>query len=216
MKLNPKNKSTHHFYIVIGSIVMALLLWAAGYEAQRVIAAIPFFLLFLVLIIGPIVKIWPSTIKRFKGGFLVEWRAELGIWFTIWSVVHLLFVWGARDWDIIGYLADMSPWAFGAFIAVIIAIIMAFTSNTYALNFLGTKAWKWHQSHGAYVIFWLTSVHIYDRAYLRPYEDVGFPSPDPIHWVYLGMIAAVVALQLSAFIKIVAEYRKKGEYPPGL
>ncbi len=146
----------------------------------------------------------------------MNWRAELGIWFAIWSVVHILFVFGARDWDIIGYLVDMSPWAFGAFVAVIIAIILAATSNTPAVRFMGTDAWKWHQSQGAYVIFWLAVVHIYDRAYLRPYNRVGFPSTDPIHWIYLIMAAVVVLLQVAAFIKIVTHYRKTGKYPAGL
>lgn len=216
MKLNTRNTIGRHLAVAIGSIACAFLLWAAGYEVQRVVAAVPYFLLFLVMIIGPSVKIWPSIRRSVEGPFPVNWRAELGIWFAIWSVVHILFVWGARDWDVIGYLVDMSPWAFGAFVAVIIAIVLACTSNTAALRFIGAEAWKWHQSHGTYVIFWLAAVHLYDRAYLRPYEDVGFPSADPIHWVYLITIAVVVLLHLTAFVKVVAHYRETGEYPAGV
>jgi len=140
VKLSTKNKLEHHLCIAIGSIAFAVLLWALGYEIQRVIAAVSYFLLILVMIIGPIVRIWPSIVKQFQGPFPVSWRAELGIWFAIWSVAHVLFVWGARDWDVIGYLVDMSPWAFGALVAVIIAIILVCTSNTAALKFMGDKA----------------------------------------------------------------------------
>ena len=216
MKLNVKNKAIRFIGIGIGSIVCALILWLLGYRIGRTVAAIPYFLLFLILIKGPLVRIWPAMLKVFTPGFPISWRSEMGIWFAVWSVAHVLFVWSARDWDIIGYLVDMSPWAFGALVAVIIAIVLAFTSNPKALKFLGVKAWKWHQSHGTYVIFWLVVVHIYDRAYLRPYEEAGFPPTDPLHWVYIIMTLIVVILHITAFAKIVAEYRKTGEYPRGL
>lgn len=216
MRFNTTNTLVHHLAVAIGSVLVALLLLALGYRVGRVMAAIPYFLLFLVMLIGPAVRIWPSISDWAEGSFPVNWRAELGIWFAIWSVVHVLFVWSARDWDVLGYLRDMSPWAFGAFVAVIIAIVLAFTSNTPALKFLGPRAWKWHQSHGSYVILWLTLVHIYDRAYLRPLGDVGFPSTDPLHWVYLIMAIIVVILHLAAFVKIVGHYRREGEYPAGL
>jgi len=77
---------------------------------------------------------------------------------------------------------------------------------------MGGKAWKWHQTVGAYTIFWLLAVHIYDRAYLRP----GFPSDDPLHWLYLLTLVLVVALQIAAFVKVISHYQETGEYPSGL
>ncbi|TYL36532.1 hypothetical protein CV102_22180 [Natronococcus pandeyae] len=216
MTADTNNELTHHLGVAIGSIVVAVLLWGVGYRGQRVVAAVPFFILFFVMIIGPLVRIRPSIRRRFSGNVPVNWRSELGIWFAIWSVVHVLFVFWARDWDVIGYLVDMSPWAFGASVAVLIAIVLAFTSNNRAYDYLGPKAWKWHQSHGTYVIFWLVAVHGYDRAYLRPYEEMGFPSDDPLHLLYLAMIVVVVVLHVAAFAAVVSEYRKTGEYPPDL
>lgn len=216
MTVDTTNKLTHHLGVAVGSLVVAILLWIIGYEGQRVVAAVPYFLLVLVMVIGPLVRIWPSIRNRFSGNFPVNWRSELGIWFAIWSVIHVLFVFQARDWDVVGYVVDMSPWAFGAFVAVILAVILAMTSNTWAFEFMGPKAWKWHQSHATYVIFWLVAVHAYDRAYLRPYEDVGFPSDDPIHLLYLLTILIVVILHVAAFAKVVSEYRNTGKYPPDL
>ncbi len=216
MTSDTNNSLTHHLSVAIGSIVVAVLLWGVGYGGQRVVAAVPFFILFFVMIIGPLVRIRPSIRRRFSGNFPVNWRSELGIWFALWSVVHVLFVFAARDWDVVGYLVDMSPWAFGAMVAVLIAIVLAATSNNRAYDYLGPKAWKWHQSHGTYVIFWLVAVHGYDRAYLRPYEEMGFPSDDPLHLLYLAMIVVVVLLHVVAFAAVVSAYRKTGEYPSGL
>ncbi|CAI50385.1 uncharacterized protein NP_4588A [Natronomonas pharaonis DSM 2160] len=212
MSADTNNELTHHLAVGIGSVGVAVLLWVVGYHEQRVVGAIPWFLLVLVLAIGPAVKLWPGIRRRGSGNFPVSWRSELGIWFAIWSVVHLLFVFHARDWDVIGYLAGMSPWAFGSFVAVIMAVVLAATSNNRAYDYMGAKAWKWHQTAGTYAIFWLLAVHIYDRAYLRP----GFPSEDPLHWLYLLTLGLVVVLQIAAFVKVVSHYRKTGEYPAGL
>lgn len=210
MTSDTTNSVTRHLAVAIGSAALAVVLWFVGYHEQEVVAAIPYFLLFVVLLIGPLVMIRPSIRRLASGNFPVNWRSELGIWFAIWSVVHVIFVFWARDWDVIGYLSDMSPWAFGAFIAVILAVILAFTSHDRAFGYLGPRAWKWHQSHATYVIFWLVAVHIYDRAYLRP----GFPSEDPLHWIYLLMLVVVVLLHVAAFLKVVRQYRDTGEYPP--
>ena len=212
MTVDTTNSLGRHLAVAIGSIVVAGAMWAMGYHEQRVMGAIPFFLLFLTMIIGPLVVIWPRIRSRFRGNFPVNWRSEIGIWFAIWSVVHLLFVFHARNWDVIGYLVDMSPWAFGAFVAVIIAVLLIFTSNDWAYDYMGGRAWKWHQSHATYVIFWLVAVHAYDRAYLRP----GFPSDDPVHWLYLLMIIVVVLLHVAAFGRVVSHYRRTGDYPPGI
>ena len=212
MSVNTNNDLTHHLAVGLGSVVFAALLWVGGYHEQRVVGAVPWFLLVLVLVIGPITKLWPGLRRRFSGDFPVNWRSELGIWFAIWSVVHLLFVFQARDWNVVGYLSGMSPWAFGSFVAVIIAVVLAATSNNRAYDYMGGKAWKWHQTVGTYAIFWLLAVHIYDRAYLRP----GFPPDDPVHGLYLLTLVLVVVLQVAAFAKVVSHYREDGEYPPGL
>lgn len=212
MSVDTNNTLSRFAAVTIGSLVLAGLLWIAGYDEQRIVGAVPWFLLFVVMIIGPAVRIWPSIRRRFKGNLPVNWRSELGILFVIWSIIHLLFVFWARDWNVIGYLTGMSPWAFGAFVAVIIAVVLLFTSNNWAYDYMGGKAWKWHQSHGTYVIFWLISVHMYDRAYHRP----GFPSDDPVHSIYLLTILLVVLLHVVAFATVVSQYRKTGEYPPDL
>lgn len=209
MTLNASNNIEHHVAVALGSAVFAAFLWAVGYEVGRIVGAVPWFLLFLVMVIGPLVRIRPSVTKLAEGNFPVTWRAELGIWFVLWSILHLGVVFHERNWEVVAYLTGMSPWAFGAFVALVLGFLLLFTSNQRAFRYLGPKAWKWHQSHATYVIFWLVAVHGYDRAYNRP----GFPSDEPLHWAYLVTIAVVFVLHLTAFAVVVSRSRKKGKEP---
>lgn len=203
--IDAHNKISHHIVIAFFSTIIVIVMVLAGFRVSRAIAAMSFFLLFLVMVIGPVRVVFSSLKKRLPPKFPWNWRAELGIWFTIWSVIHILYVFNARDWDILGYIIDMSPWAFGAFVAVIMAIFLSAISCQKALEYIGVEAWKWIQSYFSYVIFWLTTVHVVDRALLRP----GFPSADWIHWLYLAMIDLLIILQMAGFLKKVKEYRKE-------
>ncbi|WP_293028167.1 hypothetical protein [Natronococcus sp.] len=209
MTVDPFNRSKHHAAVVGISLVMAALLWMAGYAPPRIIAAVPWFLLFFVMVIGPLTKIWPPITRQFSGNFPLNWRSELGIWFVIWSLVHVLAVFESMGWDVIGFVVGMSAWAFAAIVGVLIAVILALTSNNAAYQFMGPKAWKWHQSHGTYVMFWLLTVHIYDQVF----TPGGALPEDPLHLLYAATVLAVVTLHVGAFIKVVRHYREHGDYP---
>ncbi|RQG90121.1 hypothetical protein EA462_09015 [Natrarchaeobius halalkaliphilus] len=212
MTVDPFNRGKHHGAVVVGSLALASLLWAVGYPFSRIVAAIPWFLLFLVMIIGPVTKIWPSISRRYSGNFPLNWRSELGIWFVGWSLAHVALVFRSMGWDVVGFVVGMSAWAFAATVGVIIAVILAITSNNVAYQYLGPKAWKWHQSHGTYVMFWLLTVHIYDQTFLRG----GVPPEDPLHLLYVATILVVVGLHIWAFLTVVFHYRTHGSYPPNI
>ena len=57
MTVDTNNELAHHAGVAVGSVVVAALLWVIGYEGQRAVAAVPFFLLFFVMVIGPLVRI---------------------------------------------------------------------------------------------------------------------------------------------------------------
>lgn len=209
MTVDPFNRGKHHAAVVVMSLGMAAVLWATGYAVSRVIAAVSWFLLFLVMVIGPLTKLWPSISRRFSGNFPLNWRSELGIWFVVWGLVHVLGVFRALGWNVVDFLVGMSAWAFAALVGTALAVILAVTSNNWSYRFLGPKAWKWHQSHGTYVAFWLLAVHIYDQTFVRG----GTPPDDPLHLLYVATIVVVVTLHVAAFLKVVAHYRKHDEYP---
>ncbi len=212
--IDAQNKLSFHTIIAVATFLAVLIPWFFTVDEisftsekillmSRAVGAIPFFLLFLVMIIGPIMKLFPVLFPKW-GDFPWNWRAELGIWFSVWSVIHTLFVFAGRDWDVVGYLLNINPWAFGALVATVMAVILAALSFRGAINYLGSDSWKWIQNYFTYVIWWLVVVHVIDRALLRP----GFPSDDWLHWVYLAMVIIVPLLQLAGFIKTVKEYRK--------
>ncbi|AGB37905.1 hypothetical protein [Natronococcus occultus] len=209
MTVDPFNRGKHHAAVVGTSLAMAALLWALGYALPRIIAAVPWFLLFFVMVIGPLTKLRPSIRRQFSGNFPLNWRSELGIWFVIWSLVHVLVVFESMGWDVIGFVVGMSAWAFAALVGVLLAVILALTSNNAAYQYMGPKAWKWHQSHGTYVMFWLLTVHIYDQVF-APGTTV---PEDPLHLLYAATVLVVVTLHVGAFLKVVAHYRTHGEYP---
>ena len=208
MTVDPFNRAKHHAAVLIGSLVLAGVLWASGYAVSRIVAAVPWFLLFLVLIIGPVTKIRPSIMQRYGENFPLNWQSELGIWFVVWSLVHVFGVFRAFGWEITGFLVGMSAWTFGALVAVGIAIMLAITSNTKAFQFMGPKAWKWHQSHGTYVMFWLLVVHIYDQTFVGT-----VPTDDMLQLLYVLTTVIVVGLHGAAFLTVVSYYRSHGEYP---
>lgn len=213
--IDAQNKLYCHLSIAIVTTLTVLVSWyfMAGeisltentvYILARPVGAIPFFLLFLVMVIGPIMKLFPVLFPKW-GDFPWNWRAELGIWFAVWSVIHMLFVFAGRDWNVGAYLANISPWAFGALTATLLAVLLAGVSFRGAINYLGSDSWKWLQNYFTYVIWWLVVVHVIDRALLRP----GFPSEDWLHWIYLAMVVVVPVLQTFAFAKVVRDHRKK-------
>ena len=201
-----QNSLKRHAIVGVASVIVAAAMYLVGYHYQEVAAAIPYFLLFLTVVIGPLLVVFPGIRRRFRGNFPVNWRSELGIWFVIWVIIHVVLVIDARSIDILWG----SPWAFSASIAVILALVLLFTSNDRVFDYVGPKAWKWHQSHATYLIFYLLASHIWHRAYLIP----GFPSDEPLHWIYLLMFAIVVILHVVGFIKVVRHYRLTGKYPP--
>jgi len=202
--IDARNKFSHHFVIAVFSSLLVLILSFTETGLNRAVGAVPFFLLFFVMAIGPAVRIWPSLKKIPPKEFPWALRGELGIWFVVWSIVHILFVFRRRNWEVLEYILGMSPWAFGAFVAVFLGIILAVTSSKKAIGFLGFDNWKWLQNF-AHVIWWLTVVHVIDRALLRP----GFPSQDWLHWAYLIMVVIVPLLQVGDFTRKVIEHRKK-------
>jgi methionine sulfoxide reductase heme-binding subunit len=200
-----RNKISHHFFVALISFFLIAVLYYSGIEIGRAVAGTAFILLFLTLIIGPIIKLWHPFLEVLPWDLPWSWRGELGIWFAIVSTVHVLLVFNANQWDIVGYITGMRLSTLAGFIALFLTFILAITSFYKVIKFLGLSSWKWIQSF-AYVIFYLTGLHVINHAFLRP----GRPA-DWLHWSYLIMMIIVILLQSIAFIKTVANYRKKLE-----
>lgn len=197
-----RNTFLYHLAVAAMSFLLASVLYWLGIEFNRIIAAVAFTLLFLTLIIGPVMKLWRPALEALPWNLPWSWRGELGIWFTIVSMAHVLLILRGRQWDVAGYMAGMRLSDLVALVAVFLALILTVTSFGRVIKFLGITSWRWLHSF-AYVIFYLVSAHVINHAFLRP----GRPA-DWLHWLYLIMILIVIALQFGAFAKTVINYRK--------
>lgn len=197
-----RNTFLYHLIIALMSLLLVLALLSSGINLNRATAGTAFFLLFLTLIIGPIMRLWKPNSKALPLNLPWSWRGELGIWFTIVSIVHISFVLSSKQWDVVNYIIKMRLSDLVALVAIFFAIILTITSFGRVIKFLGMASWRWLHSF-AYVIFYLVGAHVINHAFLRS----GHPE-DWLHWSYLVMILIVIALQASAFGKTVIDYRK--------
>lgn len=197
-----RNTFLYHLVVATISLLLVFVFYSSGIDLNRALAGTAFILLFLTLIIGPIMRIWRPALEALPWNLPWSWRGELGIWFTIVSIVHVSLIFSARQWDVIGYLASMRISDLIGLVALFLAIILTITSFGKVINFLGVPSWRWLHSF-AYVVFYLVGAHAINHAFLRPDRPADWP-----HWSYLVMIVIVIALQTAAFIKTVINYRQ--------
>ncbi|HBP01078.1 MAG: hypothetical protein UY41_C0001G0018 [Candidatus Moranbacteria bacterium GW2011_GWE1_49_15] len=191
------NRFRNHLVVAILSAALICIFGFSGAGLNRSVAAASFTLLFLVLIIGPIMKLWRPIVDHLPWEMPWSWRGELGIWFFLLSLVHAGLVIYDRQGLGTLRLAD-----YIGLVALFWALVLTATSFGGVIKFIGVKSWKWLHSF-AYVLFYLVGFHTINHAFLRTGR------PDSwIHWSYLVMIALVIVLQAAAFSKEVAAYRK--------
>lgn len=197
-----RNTFSYHLIIALVSLLLVFVLFSSGINLNRATAGVAFFLLFLTLIIGPIMRLWRPALEILPWNLPWSWRGELGIWFTIVSIVHVSIVFSGSQWDVVGYMVGMRLSDLVALVAIFLAFILTITSFGRIIKFLGIASWKWLHSF-SYVVFYLIGAHVINHAFLRP----GRPE-DWLHWSYLVMMFIVITLQVSAFGKTVINYRK--------
>jgi len=202
MIMDLKNNFLYHLIVALSSVLLAALLYSLGIEFGRAAAGTAFIPLFLTLSIGPVMRLWRPALEALPWNLPWSWRGELGVWFTIFSIAHLLLIFKGNQWDVAGYLAGMRISDLIGLVALLIAVVLAGTSFGKAIKFLGLQSWRWIQSF-AYVVFYLVGAHTLNHAFFRP----GRPG-DWLHWAYLAMIIVIILLQSAGFLKTVAYYRK--------
>ena len=202
--------------------------WDPEMRLWRAIGDGSFVLLFLVLALGPMARIFPTVTG------LISWRRELGIWFAVLALAHTLLVLdGWIRWDSMrffgyeflnqfGRYARVEP-GFGlsnliGVVAALIAVPLMLTSSSWAVKRLGGSSWKWLHL-GAYTVFYLVVLHsIY---FLFMHYTVSFhrqvPDPNWFRYPFLAAATLVLGFQLGAFALTVRKrstMRHRG-YPTG-
>jgi len=170
-------------------------------------------LLFLILIIGPVMRLKKPAKASTPLRTPWSWRSELGVWFTLTALIHFYFVMGGRpNWSLMEALGGFiggSGYGFAntlGLIALFWAVVLAATSFGKIIMFIGVESWKWLHTM-TYVTFYLVSGHMLYFQFFSTYGS----GPDWFGYAAAAMALLVVALQLSAFAKTVIKNRKKRE-----
>lgn len=229
MILGSKHIARRHTIVGIVAFFVTLFFWLTRPEWSpdmrlwRAFGDSAFIFLAVSLAIGPLTRLFTRAYR------LLPWRREIGMWFAVLALIHgLLILNGWVTWDILRFLGyEYIPQAqryirlesgFGlanimGVIALFWALILLATSSDRAVDFLGTSSWKWLHT-GAYIIFYLTAIHIayfmfmhYTVSFHRP-----VPPPNWFRFYSLLIVITVFFLQITAFIKTVRSQRKKDWY----
>lgn len=169
---------------------------------NRNVADASYLLLCLTLTIGPLVKFVPPL------RFILPWRRELGIAFTVSAVLHIAIYAAGFNWDVTRFFSQVNdqgnsimlenPFAISNWIgllAITYAVILALTSNDIAQGFLG-KGWKFLQQQ-SYTLFVLVAIHILIFLYMvfNPNNEPGYFRP-----IFIWASAVTIVMQSAGYL----------------
>lgn len=168
---------------------------------NRNVADASYILLCLTLILGPLVKFIPPL------RFLLPWRRELGIAFTVSAVLHVTIYTASFQWDVLRFFSEANrqgearllenPFSIANWIgllAILYAVVLALTSNDIAQQFLG-RGWKFLQQQ-SYTLFVLVALHTLIFIYL-----IFNPGSEPGHFrpVFIWATAITIVMQTAGY-----------------
>lgn len=170
-------------------------------------ARVSFILLFLILIIGPIMRL--KKPKQTSSPLFApwSWRGELGIWFTLTAITHFIIVLMGRP---LSELISLGGGGYGlsnllGLVALFWALILAATSFGKVIAFLGVDLWKWLHSL-THAVFYLVSGHFIYFQFFSTYGEIG---PDWFGYLAVTMVAIIILLQLVTLLLMITKHRKK-------
>lgn len=189
---------------IVGTLSLALvLLFFMGLDTSlpASFARVSFFLLFITMSIGPIMKMKSSSTSVSPLLHPWVWRGELGIWFTLMGLMHFILLAVERP---ITSFVEMGGGGYGlanllGLVALFWALILSATSSSKAIRSLGISSWKWVQNF-AYLIFYLIAGHYMYFQFFSTYGDN--PGPDWFGYVATGMTILVILLEMIAFVVV--------------
>lgn len=208
--MDSKNTLLQHLIVACFSLIMVgSLKFLTGLEWSTSFGRTSFFILFLILIIGPVMKIKKPTNNFSPFATPWSWRGELGIWFFITALVHFIAVLSGRPFSNLIKIggSGYSLANFIGLIALIWALFLTITSFRKVIVFLGAEQWKWF--HGfTHVIFYLVSAHFMYFQFFSTYGKVG---PDWFGYTALLMTIIIIVMQMLAFGITVAKNKNNGQ-----
>ena len=193
-------------HIIIGVFSLALVAifhYLLDLEWAKAFARTSFFILFLIMIIGPITRI--KTPKKSAEPLMNpwKWRGELGIWFFLTALMHFILLLLNRSFS---SMISIGGSGYGltnfiGLIALIITLLLAITSVGKVISWLGVRSWK--RLHTlTYVVFYLVAAHYIYFQFFSTYGKVG---PDWFGWIASILTIIAILLQIIAFMITVSK-----------
>ncbi len=187
--------------------------WSPMHRWNRAFGDASLVLVALSMGLGPLARLVRPTVR------LLNFRRELGIYGCLLAIVHtavILVGWVQGDlmrlfgfeWhpDLQKYV--MLQHGFGlangiGLAALLLACILALTSNDVSQRRLGLSAWKFLQM-GVLPLWWLTVAHV---AYFLFLHFMSFhwatPEPNPLQLWFIGLVITVLGLRAAAYFKTI-------------
>ncbi|MCA1321472.1 hypothetical protein LC085_16320 [Bacillus tianshenii] len=211
------NRERKHIIIGVSSLLISYLIvqsrneWAPLHAWNRAFADVSLFMLGLVMIIGPIVRILPAL----KG--MIAWRRSLGVWSGILALIHTIIILdGWVEWEFARLFFIFTPFgkewvlhpgfalanAIGI-IAVLYYLLLMITSNNQSIKVLGNSAWNYLQSKTS-TLYILILLHTLYFLY--------FHKPENPNWMkgpFIAFIVLIYLFQIAGFIWTIRKRSKK-------
>lgn len=206
--MDARNTLRQHLCVGVFSLGLVLILrflldvsWTVSF------ARVSFFLLFLILIIGPAMRLWKPTECSSPLFAPWSWRGELGIWFTLMALAHFVLLLMSRS---LSSMIKIGGEGYGlanllGLVALFWALLLTATSFGKVIAFLGVDLWKWLQSF-AHAIFYLVAGHF---IYFQFFSTYGGGGADWFGYLAVALTLIVIVLQLVVFGLMATKHRKE-------
>ncbi|MBT3642934.1 hypothetical protein HN604_01950 [archaeon] len=209
--MDAHNTIRQHFIVGIFSLgLVAILKFLLGNSLTVAFARVSFILLFLILLIGPVMRLKKST-APFSPSFAPwSWRGELGIWFTLIALTHFIILLTERSFSSLIHLggSGYSLANLMGLVALFWTLLLAAASFSKVIAILGLDLWKWLHSL-THAIFYLVSGHFIYFQFFSTYG--GGPSPDWFGYMAVFMAIIVIWLQLVTLVLMAKKHKEESE-----
>ena len=187
--------------------------WSPMHRWNRAFGDASLVLIALSMAVGPLARLFRPAVRWLR------FRRELGVYGCILALVHAVIILvGWVQWDLMRLFGFEWHPGLGAYVmfqpgfglanaiglaALVLAAVLALTSNDVSQRRLGSSAWKFLQM-GALPLWWLTIAHV---AYFLFMHFLSFhrqtPEPNPLQLWMIGLVGAVLALRAAAYLRTV-------------